>query len=167
MAVKQKRRNIGDIDRSGEVQRKASRRKAGDIDRSAEVQRRGKKNKRKQNRAIDNPNSEFSIWTTCSPPSDEQLKNFEKNPYTAVAAFRLMAGIPADPRISSANLQFEANEEEIISRFSEFCGHDAVIKTCGACGVGDIMVDKESVKVPLSHKRVEFLECNREFLLRL
>ena len=88
----------------------------------------------------------------------------DKDPYTVVAAFRLMAGIPPDPRICSANLEFHVDEERIISRFSEFCGHGAAIKICGACGIGDIMSNDESYKLLLSHPRIVFLLCDKDFL---
>ena len=170
------RRRAGDVDRSDEIQHKTLRRRAGDIDRSDEVERltsrrrRGEVSRlaelknRKDSRAMERDVSSFSIWTACAPPSDEQLKAFEKDPYTAVAAFRLMAGIPADPRICSANLEFQVDEENIISRFSKFCGHGATIKICGACGIGDIMSNDESYKLPLSHTRIFFLLCDKDFL---
>ena len=95
------------------------------------------------------------------------MKQFVKDPYAAVAAFRLMAGIPADPRIASANLAFDVNEEEIISRFSEFCGHGASIKICGPCGIGDIMAGGEFYQLPLTHTRVTILICDIEKLDKL
>ena len=79
------------------------------------------------------------------------MLHFDKDPATVVAAFRLMAGIPADPRIASANLAFDVNEEQIISRFSEFCGHGASIKICGPCGIGDIMAGGEYYELPLTN----------------
>ena len=60
-----------------------------------------------------------------------------KDPYTAVVAIRLMAGIAVEPRIASANLAFDVNKEHIISRFSEFCGHGASVKISGPWGIGD------------------------------
>ena len=134
------------------------RRRKGFVSREAELK------KRKESRAKVRDISPYSLWTACAPPSDDQLKAFEKDPYTAVAAFRLMAGIPADPRICSANLDFNVNEDEIISRFANFCGHGAAIKICGACGIGDIMAEGESYKLPLSHTRITFLECDSEYL---
>ena len=89
------------------------------------------------------------------------MKHFDKDPVTAVAAFRLMAGIPADPRISSANLAFDVDKEQIISRFSEFCGHGASIKICGSCGIGDIMTGGEYYQLPLTHPRVTPLICDK------
>ena len=77
-----------------------------------------------------------------------------------------MAGIPSDPRIPSANLEFDVNKDEIISRFSEFCGHGASIKICGACAVGDVMAAGESHQLPLTHNRVAFLERSEEYLLQ-
>ena len=107
-----------------------------------------------------------SIWTADALPTDKELKQFVKDPYIAVAAFRLMAGIPPDPRIATANLAFDVNEEEIISRFSEFCGHGASIKICGACGIGDIMAGGEFYQLPLTHARVAFLLYDKENLKR-
>ena len=78
-----------------------------------------------------------------------------------------MAGIPVDPRISSANLAFDVNEEEIISRFSEFCGHGASIKICGPYGIGDIMAGGELYQLPLTHTRVTILICDIEKLDKL
>ena len=95
------------------------------------------------------------------------MKCFEKDPNTAVAAFRLMAGIPADPRIATANLDFKVNEEHIIKRFSQFCGHDASIKICGSCGIGNVMPDGEFYQLPLTHTRVTFLEYDKEYLEEL
>ena len=187
---KSKRRRCGQINRSDEIQRKALRRRAGDIDRSVEIQQKTSRrraggidrtnearhftNKRRervqrkraepQKRASDRDVSGVSIWTACTLPSDEQLKAFDKDPYIAVAAFRLMAGIPADPRICAANLEFDVDEERIISHFSQFCGHGAAIRICGACGIGDIMSNDESYKLPLSHPRIIFLLCDKDKL---
>ena len=108
-----------------------------------------------------------SICTADTVPTDQKLKQFVKDPYTSVSAFRLMAGIPADPRIPSANLAFDVNEEDIISRFSEFCGHGASIKICGPCGIGDIMAGGEFYKLPLTHTRVTVLICDKEKLEKL
>ena len=60
--------------------------------------------------------SAHPIWTADALPTEEQLKHFDK-PATAVAAFRLMAGIPADPRILSTNLGFHVNKDDIIFDF--------------------------------------------------
>ena len=60
--------------------------------------------------------SAHPIWTADALPTEEQLKHFDK-PATVVAAFRLMAGIPADPRIPSANLGFHVNKDDIIFDF--------------------------------------------------
>ena len=100
--------------------------------------------------------------TADTLPTDKELKQFVKDPYIAVAAFRLMAGIPVDPRIASANLAFDVNEEDRISRFSDFCGHRASIKICGACGIGDIMAGGEFYQLPLTHPRVAFLIYENE-----
>ena len=67
------------------------------------------------------------------------MKCFDKDPSTGLAAFRLMAKIPPDPRIPSANLNFDVNNDEIISRFAEFCGPGASINNYAACRVGDVM----------------------------
>ena len=104
------------------------------------------------------------MWTANALPTDEQLKHFDKDLTTVVAAFRMMAGIPPDPRIPSANLDFNINKDEIISRFSEFCGHGASIKICGACGVGDVMAADEYNRLSLTHNRVAMLECSEEYL---
>ena len=69
-----------------------------------------------------------------------ELKRIEKERYTTVAMFRLMAGIPPDPRICPDNLTFEVDVDDIIERYSRNCGHDASIMTCGSCGINDIMV---------------------------
>ena len=191
---KSKRRRCGDIDRSDEIQRLTLRRKAGDVDRSDEIQRKtyrrrkreidrtgeakrltckrrarvssreSELNKQQDTTAIDREPSDFSIWTSCTLPSDEQLKLFHKDPDTVVAAFRLMAGIPADPRICNANLQFDVDEEHIISRFAQFCGHGAAIKICGACGIGDFMSNDESYRLPLTHTRIISLLCDKVLL---
>ena len=108
-----------------------------------------------------------TFWTADALPTDEQLKHFEKDATTAVAAVRPMAGIPSDPQIPSANLKFDVNKDEIISRFSEFCGHRASIKICGACRVGDVMAAGESYQLPLTHNRVAILECREELLQQL
>ena len=92
------------------------------------------------------------------------MKHFDRDPATAVAAFRLMAGIPPDPRIPSANLKFDVNKDDIISRFKEFCGHRARIKICGACAVGDVMAPGEYHELPLTHNKVAFLERGEEYL---
>ena len=98
------KRAAGEVDRSGEIQRKAFKRAAGEVDRSGEYQhrifRRRKReidhtheaqrftqksracvksresevNKRKDSRAINSDPSDFSIWTSCTLPTDEQLK---------------------------------------------------------------------------------------------
>ena len=107
------------------------------------------------------------MWTANTLPTDEQLKHFDKDPTTVVAAFRMMAGIPPDPRIPSANLDFDVNKDEIISRYSEFCGHGATIKICGACAIGDVMTAGESHQLPLTHNRVTFFERHEEYLQRI
>ena len=176
VALKQQRRNRGEINRSDEYQHRTLQRRAGDVEHTEKSKKRqcGDINRsdeyqhmslqrRKRARAIDSDPSD-SIWTSCALPTDEQLKSFHKDPYNAVAAFRLMTGIPADPRICSANLEFQVDEENIISRFSKFCGHGATIKICGACGIGDIMINDESYKLPLSHTRIFFLLCDKDFL---
>ena len=111
--------------------------------------------------------SAHPIWTADALPTDEQLKQFDKDPATVVAAFRLMAGIPPDPRIPSANLDFQVNNDEIIERFSQFCGHDTSIRICGACRVGDVMAAGEFYELPLTHKRVALLECSEDHLQQL
>ena len=78
-----------------------------------------------------------------------------------------MAGIPRDHRLPTANLDFHLNKDEIISRFSEFCGHGATIKICGACAVGDVMAAGEFHQLPLTHNRVVFLECSQEHLQQI
>ena len=141
-----RKRRAGDEprNRSADIRSKAGRREEGDIDRKEEYKRRSQKRRTRNFPA-------HTFWTADVLPTDEQLKHFEKDPSTAVAAFRLMAGIPSDPRIKSANLKFEVNKDEIISRFSDFCGHRASIKICGACRVGDVMAAGESYQLPLTH----------------
>ena len=95
------------------------------------------------------------------------MKQFDKDHTAAVASFMLMAGISTDPRIPSANLDFHVNKDEIISRFSEFCGHGATIKICGACAKGDVMTAGESHQLPLTHNRVTFFERHEEYLQRI
>ena len=90
--------------------------------------------------------------------------HFEDDPYTAVAMFRMMAGIPADPRICPDDLSFNVDTTAIINRFSETTGHAAPIKTCGACGIRDVMVEGEYRVIPLSHKKISVLECTQEKL---
>ena len=60
--------------------------------------------------------SEYPIWDANTLPTDEDLKRFEKEPYTTVAIFRLMAGIPADPRICPDDLAFELDVNDIVER---------------------------------------------------
>ena len=81
--------------------------------------------------------------------------------------FRLMAGIPPDPRICPDNLTFEVDVDDIIERYSRNCGHDASMMTCGSCGIHDIMVGKELLELPLLHKRILLLECSQEKLSSL
>ena len=138
--------------RSGNVNRKSERCAAGLVDRADEY-RRGR-----ENRASFDPAFGHSIWTADVLSTDDEWKHFSKDPSTVVAAFRLMAGIPLDPRIPSANLDFDVNNDQIISRFSEFCGHGASIKICGACRIGDVITASESYQLPLTHNRVAFLE---------
>ena len=162
---KSERRQAGDISLAGDIKRKSERRQAGDIirDRTWDIERQSER--RRERNII--PSDSGSIWTADAVPTDKELKQFVKDPYTAVAAFRLMAGIPADPRIASANLDFDVDEEHIISRFSDFCGHEASIKICGSCGVGDIMAGGEFYELPLTHTRVTILICDKEKLERL
>ena len=108
--VRSKRRRLGDSirDRAGEIKRQSERRQAGDVirDRAGDIQRQSER--RRERNIICNPTG--SIWTADALPTDEELKQFVKDPYTAVAAFRLMAGIPVDPRIPSANLAFDVKK---------------------------------------------------------
>ena len=154
-----KRKMGGPAARARDVALKQQQRNRGEIDRSDEYQDRSLR-RRKRARAIDSDPSD-SIWTSCALPTDEQLKSFHKDPYNVVAAFRLMAGIPADPRICNANLRFDIDEENIISRFAQFCGHGAAIKICGACGIGGFMSNDESYRLPLTHTRIISLLCDK------
>ena len=95
------------------------------------------------------------------------MNHFDKDPSTVVAASSLIAEIPHDTRTPSANLDFHVNKDEIISRFSEFCGHGATIKICGACAIGDVMTAGESHQLPLTHNRVTFFERHQEYLQRI
>ena len=108
-----------------------------------------------------------SISTADTLTTDEELKQFVKDPYITVAAFRLMAGMPVDHRIAWVILAFDVNEEDIISRFSEFCAHGASIKICGACGIGDIMAGGEFHQLSLTHARVAFLIYEKENLKQI
>ena len=122
-------------------------------------------NKAKKNRA--NIIRVCSIWTADELRLDKDLKRFDKDPYTAVAMFRMMAGIPADPRICPDDLTFSVDIDDIIARFSKYAGHRAAIKTCGPCGVRDIMVERESKQLPFQHNKISILECLSENLAKL
>ena len=48
----------------------------------------------------------FNPWVQDSIPEDEHILNFDSHPNIALAAFRLMLGIPGDPR-TPQNLSFD------------------------------------------------------------
>ena len=55
-----------------------------------------------------NPASVHPNWTGLALFADKELELLDKYPNNAVADFRLVVGIPADPWIASANLLVDA-----------------------------------------------------------
>ena len=120
-----KRRQTGDEDRKDEFKQRSRKRRSGDEHRnlSADIKRKGQRRdegdivrnrsadirRQAERRAARRLVPVHPIWTSDALPTDEQLKHFDKDPTTAVAAFRLMAGIPPDPRNPSAKLDFHIN----------------------------------------------------------
>ena len=74
-----------------ELQVKRRRNKKGDDSRQAEYRRRTDLRRQKRAKLSHEP---LHFWTSNAVPSDSQLLNFEKDPGSAVAMFRLMAGLP-------------------------------------------------------------------------
>ena len=95
-------------------------------------------------------------------PSDTQLLNFEKDPGSAVAMFRLMAGLPKNhlkrPTVTTVPVDIQG----IIDKFASQAGHNASIKVCGVCGTRNIMTENEVKDYSIDHKYIQSLKCNKE-----
>ena len=95
----------------------------------------------KQQQSVHEP---YYFWHANELPSDDQLRNFEKDPGTAVAMFRLMAGVPKNHLRRPENLSPSVDTQGIIDRFASYVGHNASIKVCSICSVRAVMVGDES-----------------------
>ena len=93
----------------------------------------------------------FNFWTSNVVPSDAQLSNFEKDPGSAVAMFRLMAGLPNNHLRLPSIPALPVDIQGIIDKFAGFAGHNAPIKVCGVCTVRNIMTDTEEKEYPIDH----------------
>ena len=100
---------LGLLSRVGEVERLTKRRLAVVVDRTHEYYQ--AKDKRSEADPLQ------PLWNADALPTDEQLKNFVRSYHCCRATFRLMGGIPPDPRIPSANLDFDINKADIITCF--------------------------------------------------
>ena len=102
----------------------------------------------------------YSFWTENVLPTDTQLSNFDKEPGSAVAMFRLMGGVPTNhlrkPEIPPLPLDIQG----VIDQFAGYAGHDAPIKVCGVCSVRNIMTDSEVQQYSIDHKFIQSLKCN-------
>ena len=72
----------------------------------------------------------YNFWSADEVHSYEQLRNFHKQPGTAVAMFRLMAGVPKNQLRRPEKLSLKVDTQGIIDRFANEIGHDANIKVC-------------------------------------
>ena len=140
--------------------RKEKKRKNPDH-RAGEYRKRKMARREKQRQIVQEP---YHFWHANEVPSDDQLRNFDKDPGAAVAMFRLMAGVPKNHLRRPENLSPTVDTQGIIDRFSCHAGHNAAIKVCAVCSIRDVMVGEESKELPLDHKYIKLLKCNEEDL---
>ena len=95
-------------------------------------------------------------------PTDTQLLNLEKDPGSAVAMFRLMAGLPKNHLRRPTVTTLPVDIQGIIDKFAGHAGHSAPIKVCGVCGIRNIMSESEVKAYPIDHKYIQILKCNEE-----
>ena len=106
----------------------------------------------------------YDFWKANDVPSDEQLKHFEEDPGTAVAMFRLMAGIPKNHLRRPENLRVKPDIQSIIDRFSEAAGHNATIRVCAVCTKRDVMVGEDFKLLPITHTYIALLRIDEKDL---
>ena len=104
----------------------------------------------------------FNFWTSNEVPSDTQLLNFEKDPGSAVAMFRLMAGLPKNHLRRPTIPTLPVDIQGIIDKFAGQAGHNASIKVCGVCGTRNIMTNNEVKEYSIDHKYIQILKCEIE-----
>ena len=86
------------------------------------------------------------------------------DPVTAVAMFRLMAGIPKNHLRRPENLRVKPDIQSIIDRFSEAAGHNATIRVCAVCTKRDVMVGEDFKLLPITHTYIALLRFDEKDL---
>ena len=129
--------------------------------RAREYHKRKTARREKQRNIVHEP---YDFWHANELPSDEQLHNFDKDPGTAVAMFRLMAGVPKNHLRRPENLSPTVDTQGIIDRFSCYAGHNATIRVCGICSVRNVMVGEEYRELPLEHKYIQMVKIDDDAL---
>ena len=128
-------------------------------DRRDEYRRRTLARRKKRSEVSHEP---FHFWTSNVVPSDTQLLNFEKDPGSAVAMFRLMGGLPKNhlrrPKVTALPVDIQG----IIDKFATQAGHSASIRVCGVCGSRNIMTQSEVKEYCIDHKYIQILKCDEE-----
>ena len=140
--------------------RKESKRK-DPMHREREYRQRKKARREAQQQFVHEP---YDFWRANDVPTDEQLKHFEKDPGTAVAMFRLMAGVPKNHLRRPENLRVNPDVQGIIDRFSEVAGHNVTIRVCAICTKRDVMVGEDFKLLPITHIYLQQLKISDEDL---
>ena len=153
-----RRKAVGPLARTIDLEAQEKRRKEGGS-RSRQKEYRRRTEARRQKRS--NMTFEaYSFWTENVLPSDAQLSNFDRDPGSAVAMFRLMAGVPANYLRKPVLPALPLDVQGIIDQFAGVAGHDAPIKVCGVCTVRNVMCDTEVKLYSINHKFIQSLKCN-------
>ena len=155
-AQDKKRKEMGPEARRKDLDAQKKKRK-NPMHRQHEYRQRTKARREAQQQFVHEP---YDFWKANDVPTDEQLKHFEKDPGTAVAMFRLMAGVPKNHLRRPENLRVKPDIQSIIDRFSEAAGHNATIRVCAVCTKRDVMVGEDFKLLPITHTYFELLRID-------
>ena len=161
--VSQKKRrtekSYRDSENKAQNLRRSERKRRNPDYRASEYRQRKMARRKEQQQSVHEP---YDFWHANELPTDDQLRNFEKDPGTAVAMFRLMAGVPKNHLRRPENLSPSVDTQGIIKRFASHAGHNASIKICSICSVRSVMVGDESKELPLEHKYIQLVKLHDE-----
>ena len=155
------RRSKGPEARAKEVAAQKRKRNENPNARNIELRKRKKARRDEQLRLDNEP---YNFWVADAIPSDEQLRHFETHPGTAVAMFRLMAGVRKNHLRRPENLRATPDAQSIIDRFSDVAGHNATIRVCAVCSIRDVLVGEDCKEMPITHIYIQLLKFDKDDL---
>ncbi len=74
------------------------------------------------------------LWNGDELPTDNELKQADHDPISAVFRFILMRGIREDPRKEPKDLVQSVDKKEILDKWKECMNPNVPIRVCATCG---------------------------------